>query len=47
MLLKFNILIFCFCLFNTINCNFVYPKVLRDENLINKKFGIKVIKQIY
>ena len=40
-MIKSIILIF-FCLFNISNSSFIYPKVRRDENLIETKFGVEV-----
>ena len=40
-MIKSIILIF-FYLFNISNSSFIYPKVRRDENLIETKFGVEV-----
>lgn len=45
-MIKLIILIF-FCLFNISNTSFVYPKVRRDENLVETKFGVEVSKINY
>lgn len=47
MVLNTKLLIIWFSLFNLINCNFVYPKVYRDENLTETKFDATVSEIVY